>query len=368
MFSRSWNGYSSSKTKITRETHLESYLNDPTLKASTRKVGTGDSTYDTVFQTKGGSALIIRIHLSQSNPAPMMTLIGIEATHPWIDKRMRITGYSNITSDNAWSNSGLTLGKAVNDVVRHFQLYPPADIQITDMSLLQIQNRMNDQKKKLMHDQNQNNPSQQANVPAHRFATVTEVESDLPRHFSEVLVYTDNDIATNEAIMSAMYMPSLPTSFPEVDNMEITEINDLLRDDTLFKKEMHKLPYVKEMESLKMKKSLEIYNTAKDNMEKEEELKSLQNTVEDLQNSLKEKVSAYTELQKKQIELCKPADVKTTIKKLMIAKRATYNESEDIASDWIDNETDHNEFIKSFIETRTIHHVRAAKIERVQNM
>ena len=58
-----------------------------------------------------------------------------------------------------------------------------------------------------MHDQYQNNPSQQANVPTHQFATVTKVESDLPRHFSEDLVYTDNDIATNEAIMSAMVSP-----------------------------------------------------------------------------------------------------------------------------------------------------------------
>jgi len=354
-------GWSSAKPqppRIPRATHLESYLNDPTLKPSTRNVGTDDSTHDTVFQTKDAHALILRVHFKHASP--MMTLVGVTATHPWIDQRMRITGYTAIQSDRTWLASGITLGKAVNTVVKHFQLYPPANVHITDPGLQQIQQKMS-------------SPVQQSyrvsHRPVHSQVVVPEVvESDLPPHFSEVLVFSENDVAAHEAILSTMHIPSSPpTSFPEIDNMEASEVNDLLRNEKSFKDYMHEMPFVKSMDAIKLTKNMETHNMAKTNLEKEEELNSLHEEVEELQNSLKEKVTICTELGEEQTALCKPADKKKTLKKLMIGKKDTYKESEEIAYNWIKDGTDVTEFIDAFMETRTVHHVRAAKVEIIQN-
>lgn len=99
-----------------------------------------DDTYDTVFQTVSGHALILRVHLPQGTTKPPgMTLVGVIAQHSWLDTRMRITGYQPISSESSWTSSGLKLGTAVNAVVQHMQLNPPEVIQITDDSLQRIQ-------------------------------------------------------------------------------------------------------------------------------------------------------------------------------------------------------------------------------------
>jgi len=356
-----WSSGKQQRPQIAHAAHLESYLNDPTLKPSTRNVGSDDSTHDTVFQTKDAHALILRVHFKHASP--MMTLVGVTATHPWIDNRMRVTGYAAVQSDRAWLASGLTLGKAVNAVVKHFQLYPPTNVHITDAGLQQIQRRMN------APVQQNRQPMQQSYQPVHGQVVVPEtVESDLPPHFSEVLVFLDTDVATHEAILSTMYIPSSPPiSFPEVDHMEYSQLNELIHNEQAFKDHMHEMPYVKSMEAIKLKKQMELHDIAKTNLEKEEELKVLCEEVEVLQNGLKKKVTICTDLGEKQTELCKPADKKKTLKKLMIGKKKTYNESEEIAQNWLEDGADVTKFIDAFMETRTVHHVRAAKIEIIQN-
>merc|ERR1719223_1528471 len=70
-----------------------------------------------------------------------MTLVGVSARHAWIDSRMKVKadGFPLLTSDDVWNSSGMTLGEAVNAVVREFQLRPPQILKITDEGLQKIQ-------------------------------------------------------------------------------------------------------------------------------------------------------------------------------------------------------------------------------------
>ena len=124
-------------TSISRNVHLQSYLNHHVLKPSTRKVSQGKvhnfsvrcrvenilvcvsiyntnfepfpslsilntyvlddelitdgTTYDTLFQTTNGFALILRVYLPiDNNRAPSMTLHGVRASHNWLDIRMKV--------------------------------------------------------------------------------------------------------------------------------------------------------------------------------------------------------------------------------------------------------------------------------------
>ena len=52
------------------------------------------TTYDTVFQTTNGFALILRVYLPiDNNRAPSMTLHGVRASHNWLDIRMKVSEY-----------------------------------------------------------------------------------------------------------------------------------------------------------------------------------------------------------------------------------------------------------------------------------
>ncbi len=129
-----------------RPEHISSYLNDPTLKRSTRKMSKDDSTYDTIFQTKNSHTLLIRVHIPQTNnhnspcPAPLMTLVGIQASHAWLDPTsMKVIGYGPISSTTEFNSSKLLLSQVVNAVVQHFQLNPPGELRIIDESLKKMQ-------------------------------------------------------------------------------------------------------------------------------------------------------------------------------------------------------------------------------------
>ena len=147
---------------ISRAAHLSSYLNHPVLKPSTRKLSGKscacllflsapnsqrltlnelthahdssaindnfaniDDTYDTVFQTTNGFALILRIYLpADVNCTPSMTLHGVRATHTWLDIRMKVIGYPQLASDQSWRASNMKLGDAVHAIIQHFQVNP----------------------------------------------------------------------------------------------------------------------------------------------------------------------------------------------------------------------------------------------------
>ena len=106
-----------------------------------------------------------------------MTLVGVIAQHPWLDTRMRITGYQPISSESSWTTSGLKLGSAVNAVVQHLQLNPPEIIQITDESLQRIQASIAPQQQQQVN-QTPKNVSSGASEPPPDYNTVLHAEEE----------------------------------------------------------------------------------------------------------------------------------------------------------------------------------------------
>jgi hypothetical protein len=71
-------------------------------------------------------------------------------------------------------------------------------------------------------------------------------------------------------------------------------------------------------------------------------------------------------LQRKKWNSANPWDSKKILKK---AKKESLEESEELVMEWLDGNTGGkvNEFLDRFLEIRTVHHVRAAKMERIEN-
>ena len=103
-------------------------------------------------------------------------------------------------------------------------------------------------------------------------------------------------------------------------------------------------------------------------MEREKIWKTLQKEVKEQHSMLKSKLGQFSKLEEQQNAICAPPDTKSTLKKLQKAKKEAFDESEDLAEDWVENGGfSVDDFCKMFLEQRKVHHTRAAKIEILRN-
>jgi len=338
------NRHSSSNTStncISRQQHLQSYLNHPTLKPSTRRVNpSDDSTYDTVFATKSGHALMIRVTYAQGGTLrtnPEIYLYGVEAEHRWIDssQQHRVIGYPNINTVDQWANSEETLGHAVAAIVKHLQLNPPTVSLFTNPALLDMQNKS---------VVSQTRVPKRANQPLSPPAYETAVEEDFD-----------------------INIPPIPTEFPELEFLSKDEMKQLVDDEDIFQAFLQtKVTNIQEF----LQSNLEgTYQSAKNNLEQESELLALHTEATNLHQLLTKKGTVFATLTERQELLTERPDKRLVVRKLMVAKKEIDDESEDMASSYVNGDltdVDINEFIRTYTEKRILYHIRNAKIERLR--
>lgn len=363
----------SNRKGFTRQEHLSFYLSDPKLKPSTRKVSPNDdTTYDTIFQTKSHVALILRVHMPPSStstsicPCPKMSLAGVQVNqHPWIDLQNRIIGYDVISSEHKWNFSGVTLAGAVDAVVTHLQLNPPNVVRIVDPTLKALQNRISGASTPTANGigggatATANGGSSSHYPPAPR---------DQPLPVSQVL-FMDSDAQKQQASrLSNVELPRVPKTYPQFSSMSRAEMTTLLGNQTALQSTLEDMPVVAEMEILKESIMEGNSNIVLDNLEKQDDLTREYYQVKALQEGLRDKMKTYESLKSRQEELCKPLDKDEVLFRLKKAKRESLDESEELASSWLSgNEGAVNDFLETFLKQRTVHHVRAAKMERIEN-
>jgi hypothetical protein len=294
-----------------------------------------------------------------------MMLVSIQATHNWLDGKMRVIGYKPIQNEYEFAKSGLLLSQVINNVVQHFQLYPPKNIVILDDSLNQLQNKRHHSNGSMTVQDH----SSSTNTTSPKFI---QNETNLPSHFSQEIRIQDEDLKEIKIRKDNTHIPSTPTSSSELNsfsNMNHHELNEILDDHNKLLPHLEHIPSVIQSQELVHKMMESNIDHANENLKQDETLKQLYKEVQELQQSLKEKVENVKDLQAQQMKLSQPLDIDEIIYQLRIAKRESMDESEEIASDWLhcdDTEGKVDEFVKEFIMSRTIHHVRAAKMERLE--
>jgi len=396
-WNKSYNGHS-------RPEHISSYLNDPTLKVSTRKTSKDDSTYETVFQTIHSSALILRVHIPhmqarnvQCKP-PSMSLPGITGSHPWLDERMKVIGYGPISSEEQFMNSRLLLSQVVNAVVKHFQLHPPLNLRIVDQGLKDMQasirnSQTTSNSQTRSTNNNSNSTTRNSNGYNRSAATRSSSTTSPPPiytppspppppkrersqlHFSEVVTLDSNDKLSISSKIENFSLPEPPTTYPEFNSLTPTQITNMLTDNTNLFPLLSQTPTFTQTEQIKNTILSTNQITSTMNLSKEESLSNLYDEVMELQSSLKAKVDTLESLKEKQLEICKPISKEKVLKYLKKATRESMKESDDCATAWLDSDGDGeggdikdvNGFIDSFLSQRIVHHVRNAKMERIQN-
>jgi len=254
---------------------------------------------------------------------------------------MRVVGYSQIESDQSWQSSRILLGAAVHEVVKHFQLQPPQLLEITDAGLKRLQSNLGG-----------GGGSNRAGASQHvRYDSSTS--NDAPPDYESLFQVPD--------------MPEIPTNFDEyLDSMSRDDMQQLLDDELDFLSFVSTLPAYKKLQELGSSALNENVETAEANLKEEARLKKLYDEVTSLQSSLQTKLTAFEALEAQQNKRCAPPDKKLVLKQLQKAKKQAMDESESYADEWVEEGGDVQEFVKTFMEKRQLHHVRAAKIERLQ--
>lgn len=326
-----------------------------------------DTTYDTVFQTTAGDTLILRVNVPLTSSfaafCPAMTLAGVRVQHPWVDSsnRMRIIGYDPIQSEQTWKDSGIPLGDAVHAVVKHLQLNPPTILEITDKGLQSIQSNQRGAGSQSTPSGTNGSAKTQPRSPHRTNGSNDRHESsrsDAPPSYN---------VVADTAPAPEVPMPPISKRFSEVDGLSRAELDALMDDELDFLSLVHKLNVFDQIYTIESSRLNENVKLADENLAKETQWTTLQGEVKDLHSTLRSKIERFSKLEDKQNEICAPPDKASTIMKLNKAKKAAFDESENLAESWVDNGGNVDDFVKAFLETRTLHHVRAAKMEVLKN-
>ena len=306
---------------------------------------TDDTTYDTVFSTVSQDTLILRVHFPATDPgatvirAPDMQLKGVTATHPWLDSIGRVTGFDPISSERSFRESRKLLGEAVKEVVQQLQLNPPTVIEFTDSHLA------DQQPKKRTSEKRQNPPP---------------TNDDSPPSYDTVL---NNASPPRQSVN----LPSIPAQFPDLEGMDRDALDELLNNEVVFLDYCNNLPVTSELQQLETEKREQVDKLAAENLSRQSEMQELHESTKRLHEKLQTTVEEFQALEKQQDTLQEKPDPSTLIRELNKAKKKAFDESEKLADDWLDKgdkcEETMDEFCRTFLEIRKIHHVRAAKIQ-----
>lgn len=295
--------------------------------------------------------MILRVHWPASGAGmqharpPAMTLAGVEAKHPWLDARMRITGYEPIQSLDAWLDANVLLGAAVHATIQHLQVNPPTIIRFVDPGLIAIQKKKN----QLAPQQNGASSSGSSNnngppPPAYHVSMISGAVPDVD-------------------------LPRVPQQFPELDSLSRDELEELMQDDLQFRAFCNRLPIIREYHDAQRESLLKNAATAKKNLAFERELMELFATATQLQTELQTKVKAFHVLEEKQDAICKPPHVSKVSRELAKAKREAFEASERVADAWLESGSSSSTtdaFCREFVAARKVHHIRAAKLELLE--
>jgi Modifier of rudimentary (Mod(r)) protein len=330
-----------------------------------------DTMYDTVFQTVSSITLILRIHvpLSLSSSPPVFTLAGVRARHAWLDAE-KVVGYAPISTEYQWQQSRMLLGAVVHEVVKHLQVNPPDVLEILDAGLRSIQ-PLNGP----FHPNNGSNVrnngtsnvriSIQQSAPTSLSSTPTRKSSTAPPTYEAMLGST-----SSSQPLPNIPLPAIPTQFPELDNLNKDELEELLQDELAVRATSHRTAVMKEIEQVRYRQLEQNARKAEKHLAQEQEIQELHQSVRALHEELVGKVEEFQQLEQEQDRYCGPADTKAIVKQLTRAAKAALDASEQIAEQWLEADNAGavvDEFLAAFLEKRTLHHLRAAKLEVIQH-
>uniref|UniRef100_A0A0B6ZEB2 VPS37 C-terminal domain-containing protein n=1 Tax=Arion vulgaris TaxID=1028688 RepID=A0A0B6ZEB2_9EUPU len=330
---------------------------------SLRRVGAieiiRDVEYRVIFQ-QGSINLTIIINLSAHFPSekPALT-VQPAVSHPWVDAQMKIVGCANINNFSMHSD----LGQAVQAVLEEFKKLPP--VVVPQHYILGF-----------------NNPTiGSAVVPPQAPMSSYSGQPSYPFPGSQPHVIPPplpprrppisgaaGEVGSESLAMGSFSVPNILSEFPKLKDMKLYELQDLMEDEDKISEIVQKVPdlvkFVQKRESL----SSECVQLARTNLSKKPEIESLKQSVIEKNAELETLQAEFENHCERHMTLSDqyhPSHIQTNLK---VAVMEADEESERVAEKFLEKELDIDEFMRSFMEKRTLCHLRRAKEEKLNQI
>ncbi|CAG5128487.1 unnamed protein product [Candidula unifasciata] len=330
---------------------------------SLRKVGAveiiRDVEYRVIFH-QGSASLTILINLPSQFPSekPVIT-VQPAVTHPWVDSQMKVVGCPNINNFSMHSD----LGQAVQAVLEEFKKTPPAIVPqhyILGFNNPTIGSAVTPSQPPLASYPGQPSypfPGSQPHV----------VPPPLPPRRAPALGAA-GEMGSESSALGSFSVPNILSEFPALKDMKLYELQELMEDEDKITEMVQKVPdlvkFVQKRESL----SSECVQLAKANLSKKPEIECLKETVIKKNAELDQLQADFENLCEHHLTLSDqfhPSHIQTNLK---VAVMEADEESEKIAEQFLDQEMDVDEFMRSFLDKRTLCHLRRAKEEKLNQI
>uniref|UniRef100_A0A3Q2VU64 VPS37A subunit of ESCRT-I n=1 Tax=Haplochromis burtoni TaxID=8153 RepID=A0A3Q2VU64_HAPBU len=161
-------------------------------------------------------------------------------------------------------------------------------------------------------------------------------------------------------------MPEIPESFPELCDMNLTQLSDMSENEDVLLKFFVSLPQLKQVTSDKEELVNSILDMAKKNLQMEPHLEGKRQEMLYKYEQLTQMKSAFETKMQRQHELNESCSLSTLQARLKVAAHQAEEESEETAENFLEGRIDIDEFLNSFMEKRTLCHSRRAKEEKLQ--
>ncbi|KAK2919193.1 vacuolar protein sorting-associated protein 37A [Channa argus] len=161
-------------------------------------------------------------------------------------------------------------------------------------------------------------------------------------------------------------MPEIPESFPELCDMNLTQLSDMSENEDVLLEFFVSLPQLKQVASDKGELVNSIVDMAKKNLQMEPQLEGKRQEMLFKYEQLTQMKSAFETKMQRQHELSESCSLSTLQARLKVAAHQAEEESEVTAENFLEGRTDIDEFLTSFMEKRTLCHSRRAKEEKLQ--
>ncbi|KAL3067147.1 hypothetical protein OYC64_016980 [Pagothenia borchgrevinki] len=162
-------------------------------------------------------------------------------------------------------------------------------------------------------------------------------------------------------------MPEIPESFPELCDLNGTQLSDMSENEDMLLEFFVTLPQLKQVTSDKEELVTNIVDMAKKNLQMEPQLDGRRQEMLYKYEMLTQMKSAFESRMQRQHELSESCSLSTLQARLKIAAHQAEEESEETAENFLEGRTDIDEFLTSFMDKRTLCHSRRAKEEKLQH-
>ncbi|XP_005100077.1 vacuolar protein sorting-associated protein 37A [Aplysia californica] len=343
---------------------------------SLRKVGAIEIIRDVeyrvvVSQTNTNLTIIINLPAQFPSEKPVLT-VQPAVGHPWVDAQMKVVGCPNVNNFSMHSD----LGQAVQAVLEEFRKNPPAVVPqhyILGFNNPTIGSTM------VSSPPVTSLPSYAGHFPQTAPSSTGHFPQPTPnaagRHPTippplppRRITGAAGELGPEQTSPMAFNAPNFSAEFPTLKDMKLSELHDLMEDEERILEMVLKIPDLGKFAQQRENLSSSCVQLAQSNLSKKPE-------IENLKESIISKNAEYDQVRAEFESVClrhnglseqfHPSHIQTNLK---VAVMEADEESEKLAEKFLDKEIDADNFLKAFMERRTVCHLRRAKEEKLNQI